>query len=67
MHWTVAIVLALATLSGAIQIGSFIFLGMPPKVTKASTVQVMDHLHWQSLKSDTVSDSDMRQSLMYLH
>jgi hypothetical protein len=28
--------------------------------------RIMDHLHWQSLQSETVGNSDMRQSLLYL-
>ncbi len=36
-----AIVLALATLGGATEIGSFPFLVVPPKVAKASTVMCL--------------------------
>ncbi len=32
------LILALATLSGATEIGSFLFVVVPPKVAKASTV-----------------------------
>jgi hypothetical protein len=29
-------------------------------------VDFMDHLHWRSLQSETIGDSDMQQSLLYL-
>ncbi len=34
--------------------------------TENVNLSLMDCLHWQSLQSETIGDSDMRQSLLYL-
>ncbi len=42
-HYICAILLALATLGGSTQIGSFLFFVAPPKVAKASTAVAVLH------------------------
>jgi len=48
-HDSHMIVLALATLDGATQIGSFLFFVTPPKVAKASTVTCHHRHHYMNM------------------